>query len=327
MQIGSACAQKGKVSLGSVPVAELCDSTRVEVPIVIVQGHEPGPCLWIQNGVHGDELVGVGAIHKLIDWVGTYDIRGTLVMVPMLNIMAFRAGQRMAPQDGLDMNRIWPGAPLDKAMHLWAHSELVVDAFVGYMRDVADAVIDVHCSGLMGQMSPYACYYTGGGDLEEKVRKLAYASGMSLIWETQASWVSEKVPGSLKTEMGKAGIPSVTLEVGGESKLISGDVDRMFKALTNTMKHLGMVDGQPELPEEQILVRKGHWLRASRGGLLWQYCRRLRQVSAGELLAETKDLYGHVIEEFRAPVDGICVGFRTLGTVQTGMYVANVGSV
>lgn len=178
----------------------------------------------------------------------------------------------------------------------------------------------------MGQMSPYAAYYTGNDGIDDMVKSLAHISGMNLIWETQASWVSEKVPGSLKTEMGKNGIPSVTLEVGGEKKLIEEDVESMFRAFKNIMKHLSMVDGEPELPDNQFFVTKGNWLRATRGGVLWQYCRRLNQVKEGDLLAVTKDIYGKVIEEFRSPVDGICIGFRTLGTVQTGMYVVNVGS-
>jgi len=268
MRLGSAVAREGEVSFGSLSVAEICDSTPIEIPIIIVKGTKPGPCLWMQNGVHGDELTGLGAIQKLIEQVKPDELSGTLVMIPMLNVMAYRAGQRQAPQDGMDMNRIWPGAPLEKAMHLWAHSELVVNAVVGPMREFADAVLDIHCSGLMGRMSPYAAYYTHGGELEEKVRRLAYASGMSLIWETQESWVAEKVPGSLKTEMGKAGTPSVTLEVGGESRIVPEDVDRMLLALTNSMKHLGMLDGEPEIPGEQVLLKKGHWLRATRGGVL-----------------------------------------------------------
>jgi len=55
LQIGSAIAQKGKISLGSIPVAEICDSTPIEVPIIIIQGEKEGKCLWVQNGVHGDE--------------------------------------------------------------------------------------------------------------------------------------------------------------------------------------------------------------------------------------------------------------------------------
>ena len=326
MQIGSAIAQKGEISLGSIPIAEICDSTSIEVPIIIIQGVKKGKCLWVQNGVHGDELTGLGAIHKLIDWINLGELAGTLVMVPMLNIMAYRAGERMAPQDGVDMNRIWPGAPMKKAMHLWAHSELVVDAVVRHMRENADVVIDAHDAGLMGQMSPYAAYYTGNGDMAETVKRLAYISGMNLIWETQASWVSEKVPGSLKTEMGKNGIPSITLEVGGENKLIEEDVECMFRAFKNIMKHLNMLDGELELPDNQFFITKGNWLRATRGGLLWQYCRRLDQVKKGDLLAVTRDIYGKVIEEFYSPVDGICIGFRTLGTVQTGMYVVNIGS-
>lgn len=323
MKIGTATAIPGEIVFGEIPVAEINDGTPISVPVAIVSGTRPGPCLWIQNAVHGDEYVGLGAIQKLLSTVDPSELQGTIVAIPVLNIMAYRAGSRMAPQDGLDMNRTWPGEPMQTAMHLWAHTELVCHEVITYIRRYANAVLDVHDAGWMGVMTPYAAYYTGG-DIADQVRELAFASGMTLIWETQSAWVAEKVPGSIKTQMGKANIPSVTLEVGGEGRLNLADVDRMYLSLLNSARHLGLLPGTVEIPEPQQRVTKGHWLRACKGGVLWTYAERNKQVKQGELLAETKDLFGRTVEEFRSPADGVILGFRTFGTVATGQYVMNV---
>jgi predicted deacylase len=323
MEIGTAVASRGKTVFGEIRIGEINDGTPIDVPVAIVTGTRPGPCLWIQNAVHGDEYVGLGAIQKLLSDIDPDELQGTIVAIPVLNIMAYRAGSRMAPQDGLDMNRTWPGAPMETAMHLFAHTELVCHKVLQYILRYANAVLDVHDAGWMGIMSPYAAYYSGNS-VAQQVKDLAFASGLTLIWETEASWVAEKVPGSIKTQMGKANIPSITLEVGGEGRLEQADVERMYLALLNSARHLGMLPGKVEIPETQHHVTKGHWLRAYRGGVLWSYSKPNQPVRKGELLAETKDFFGRTIEEFRSPADGFVLGYRTFGTVSTGQYVVNV---
>lgn len=325
LEIGSARANSGEIGFGSLKVSELHDGSPIEVPICVINGLEDGPCLWIQNGVHGDEYVGAAAIGKMIRETDPASFRGRLVLIPILNIQAFRAGSRMAPQDGLDMNRIWPGAPLESAMHLWAHSELVVHRVIQLIRQHANAVLDVHDAGWMGLMSPYVAFYNGPTpEFEQQVEALAKASGMDLIWQTKADWVAEKVPGSIKTQMTAAQIPSITLEVGGEGRLNLEHVNRMYTAFRNVMRHLGMIDGQPDVPESSVIVNTGKWVRAPIGGFLYMHVEPLQEVSAGQTIATITDLFGREREVLTAPSDGWTVGTRTFGVVATGQYITNV---
>lgn len=315
----------GEAEFGSLKVAELEDGSPIAVPIGIIRGKQEGPCLWIQNGVHGDEYVGAGAIRRLVEEVDTSALRGTIVLIPMLNIQAFRAGSRMAAQDGLDMNRIWPGMPLESAMHLWAHSELVVHTIGQLIREHADFFLDVHDAGRMGLMSPYVSYYQGAApDFDARVRDAAIATGMDLVWETIPAWVSEKAPGSVKSYLMQEGIPALTLEMGGEGRLRPHEIERMYQAFVNVMKHLNMIDGKPEIPENQIFVNRGYWVRAPIGGLLYIHVEPLQSVQKGDELATITDLFGRIREVLIAPVDGWIVGTRTLGTVATGQYITNV---
>jgi predicted deacylase len=87
---------------------------------------------------------------------------------------------------------------------------------------------------------------------------------------------------------------------------------------------LGMIDGEPKIPENQIFVNRGNWLRASKGGLLQIYAHPLERVVKGQRLAMITDLFGRERETLLAPTDGWIVGVRTLGTAATGHYVTNV---
>lgn len=327
INIGTAKAEPGKTGCGFLKVAELNDGSPVEVPVAIINGAADGARLWIQNGVHGDEYVGMAAIQELLAETDPAQVRGAVILIPMLNVLGYRAGHRSAPQDGMDMNRIWPGNPLDKAMHLWAHSELVVHAVLQQMVAHADCLLDVHDAGFMGVMSPYVAYYTGPQELYEKQKAVAFAAGMDLIWETQPGWVTEKVPGSVKLHMQRLGIPSVTLEVGGEGRLDRIAVERMVRAFKNIMKHLGIVPGEPELRPNPFFVTKGNWLRASRGGVLYKTVDVLEKVEKGQTVAVIRDFFGREVERLVSPCDGVVIGQRTLGQVSTGQYVCNVGEL
>jgi predicted deacylase len=324
--VGTTRSVVGETSYGAIKVGETGDGAPVEIPVAIVTGTKDGPTVWMQNGVHGDEYVGAGALQRLLATVDPANLSGTLVVIPMLNQLAFRSLSRMSPQDGLDMNRIWPGKPMETAMHLFAHSEIAVHILTEQIVGTADVLLDVHDAGFMGLMSPYAAYYTEPDPPGSKSKELSFASGMDLIWETVGGFISEKVPGSVKTTMMGHGIPAVTLEVGGEGRMQNVHVDRMLQAFLNILRHLEMVPGEPAIPERQYFVNTGHWLRAPVGGMLWTLVSPLQEVHEGEPVARICDWFGQVRAELTSPCDGVVLGCRTLGWTASGMYVVNVTS-
>lgn len=330
LQIGTAIAHRGERAFGAIKVAELNDGSPVEIPVGILHGAKPGPVVWMQNGVHGMEYTGMGGIQRVLNGCDPREMAGSVVGIPMVNIMAYRYGTRGAPQDGLDMNRTYPGKPLDAAMHVFAHTELVLDQIFSEIKRVADCVLDCHAGGWHAYMSPYAQYATGmGGDdtYEQKCHELAVATGMTLIWRTESAFMEEKAPGSLKVWAAKLGIPGLTLEVGGEGKMVDPEVGRFHQALMNVLRHLGIVAGKPEIPGEQYEVIKGHWLRPTTGGCLVVKARPLERVKKGQVIHIITDLLGRERERLLAPVDGVVVGIRTHGKVNSGDYCGNIGII
>jgi predicted deacylase len=324
LTVGSARGIVGEMTYGSIKVGETGDGLPVEIPVAVVTGKSEGPTLWIQNGVHGDEYVGAGALQRLLAELDPGSLSGTVVALPMLNQLAFRSLNRMAPQDGLDMNRIWPGKPIETAMHLFASSEIAVHILTEQIVGTADVLIDVHDAGFMGLMSPYAAYYSSPDPPATASKGLAFASGMDLIWETVGGFIEEKVPGSVKTTMMAHGIPAVTLEVGGEGRMQPTHVERMLLSFRNILRHLEMLPGEAEIPARQIFVNTGHWLRAPVGGMLWTLVAPLQEVREGEIVARITDWFGRVKSELASPCDGVVLGCRTLGWTASGMYVVNV---
>ena len=109
--VGSATASPGTIVRGAIPVTTLAGGTRLEIPVVIVNGAKPGPCFWVNGAIHGDEPEGPLACQIALAEVDPAQLAGTLVMCPVLNVPAFEAAQRGNPLDTVsyDMNRIYPG--------------------------------------------------------------------------------------------------------------------------------------------------------------------------------------------------------------------------
>ena len=64
----------------------------IPVPISVIRNGD-GPTLVVTGGSHGDEYEGQIAISKLARELETNQIRGRLILLPMLNFPAAQAGQ------------------------------------------------------------------------------------------------------------------------------------------------------------------------------------------------------------------------------------------
>ncbi len=79
----------------------------VEIPIHIRRAVEPGPVVFVTAALHGDEINGTGAVREMIQ-DPTFELqRGAVIMVPVLNLLAFDRHSRYLP-DRRDLNRSFP---------------------------------------------------------------------------------------------------------------------------------------------------------------------------------------------------------------------------
>ncbi len=111
VEVGSAKAAPGTVARGAIPVTTLAGGSAVEIPVVVINGSKPGPVLWVDGAIHGDEPEGPLCCQILMREVKPQDLSGTLVLVPVINVAAYEAASRGNPLDTFshDMNRIYPG--------------------------------------------------------------------------------------------------------------------------------------------------------------------------------------------------------------------------
>src|SRR5580693_1318991 len=99
---GTTIGRNSKVK-GFLEVAHSADNMPLGLPYIIINGKEKGPVVAIDSSVDGDEPDGVDAILRLADEVKPEELKGTLILVPVVNPPAYMAGTRLSPLDGLRM--------------------------------------------------------------------------------------------------------------------------------------------------------------------------------------------------------------------------------
>ena len=109
-QIAGHSVAPGSSLAVDLPVSILPDHTPVHLSLEIFHGKRPGPTMFVSAAVHGDEVIGVEILRRLLRAPQLSALRGTLIVVPVVNSFGFLNRSRYLP-DRRDLNRCFPGSP------------------------------------------------------------------------------------------------------------------------------------------------------------------------------------------------------------------------
>lgn len=274
----------------SLVIATMGDGSSIYLPINIMVGKEPGPCLLMVAGVHGDEYEGIIAQYELWEELDPELLKGEIIMVPVANPPAFRFGQRRNPEDMLDMNRIFPGndnGSITERLAFHLYHDVAVKA---------DMVLSMHGWIRGGLVVPYVEYPKQSKTTETCI-KAARAFGLEYI--EAFDWHE----GLLAAACTRADIPAIESEIGGQS-ITHPDRRNLYKRCAkNLMRHLGILPGKPDTSHTVKKVTR-QMLFAPCGGILRQHGKLGDQVKSGDLIASIYSLNGSRIVSCQAPCDG-----------------------
>ena len=92
-----------------IPLPSFYTHSSVNMPVHVVHGRRPGPVLLVCASIHGDEINGVEIIRRLLTHKAINRCRGTLILIPVVNVYGFVSKSRYLP-DRRDLNRAFPGS-------------------------------------------------------------------------------------------------------------------------------------------------------------------------------------------------------------------------
>ena len=282
IQDGMPDVKSGTRVFTSLKVTDAPDGTPVFIPLIIVKGEKEGPTLLVDGCHHGAEVEGTEAIVRLARSLDTKALKGTFIGVPVLNVAAFMARERFNPLDPKDMNRLYPGKENGSV------TEQIVYVYYNQVVSQADCVISNHSGGDRGApLLHVVCTPVPEG--KEKSFEVAKAFGLEIIRTHTAGAADPPFPGMLNYHVTKRGVPAIITESGARSDDYANRefyVSQLEKGFTNVMKHLGMLDGKPELPKRQLIVDQ-YYFNNKRGGFWTPKVMMKESVKKGQLLGVT----------------------------------------
>ncbi|MEQ8368910.1 MAG: M14 family metallopeptidase [Roseicyclus sp.] len=311
-EIGGTFIAPGSRQTVDLPVSTLSDHTPVTMSVHVIHGKVDGPTLFVSAGIHGDEIIGIEILRRLMKAPNLRTLKGTLLIVPIVNSFGFLNRSRYLP-DRRDLNRSFPGSDTGSLASRLAH------LFTAEVLARSDIGIDLHSAAIHRMNYPQIRISAAKGT----ALRLAEVFGAPVIMEAPVR------EGSLRATAKKLRKDVILYEAGEGLRFDEFSVRAGYAGLLRVLRHLGMISakGVAHAKSKPQFCASSKWVRAPIGGLLRTYKTDGELVREGDLLGSVSDPFGDVEQEVLAPFDGIIVGRAILPIVNEGDAVFHLGRV
>ena len=296
--LGNLSVKPKEVAYGCLGSVELPDGTKVNIPVIVINGVERGPVFTVVAGVHGTEISAMGSLLTAIKEINPTCLKGTFIGIPGGNPFAIMMGTYTSFVDGKNLSNNW----FFNASANGTITERIAN-YIDIALKKSDMIVDLHANPfpsmhfVMVDINTYANEKT-----KTDTNKMAEAYGVTII-EMPVKPSAMQMRACATTN----GIPALTAEVIGNAYLFE-DINRVgANGVLNIMKSFDMLPGA--IIKQPVEVMKGKFrfhskLKSNRGGLMWVKKNPGELIKKGETAIEITDLYGRVVEEVSMPVNG-----------------------
>ncbi|MEE2566071.1 succinylglutamate desuccinylase/aspartoacylase family protein [Hyphobacterium marinum] len=302
----------GERRIVDIPVSVLSDHTPMALSAHVIHGRKDGPTAFISAAVHGDEIIGVEIIRRLINTPQMKSVRGTLICVPIVNTFGFINHTRYLP-DRRDLNRSFPGASTGSLAARLAR------LFMKEIVSRSDIGIDLHSAAEHRTNLPQLRIDAGS----KRVRELAEAFAPPVIVQSKLR------DGSLRLAAREMGKDVLVYEAGEALRFDEAAIRLGVKGTLRVLHHVGMVGSAKGLTTtiRPLLSKRSGWERAPMGGLLRAWKAAGGLVEKGEVIAAIADPLGEKEEEVRASMSGLVIGRTVLPVVNEGDALFHIAEI
>ena len=291
------------------------------IPVAVIRNGD-GPTALLTGGNHGDEYEGPIALVDLARTLSSDEISGRVIIVPFMNFPAFRAGRRLSPADGGNMNRLFPGRP-DGTL-----TEKIADYFQRTLLPMADIVLDFHSGGRTLDFVPFAACHT----LPDKAQEAKCLTARDAFGAPYAMRMLEiDAAGLYDTAAEEMGKVFVTTELGGGGTATARSAAIAKRGVRNVLIHSGILRGalERERSIELDMASSDCFTFSDAEGFVEPAVDLGARVRAGDILARVHafDRLGKAPAEYKAHADGILAARHFPGLIGMGDCLAVVASV
>ncbi len=285
-----------------IPVAKLYTGTDIYIPVHVIRAKKDGPTMFVSAAIHGDELNGVEVVRRLIQAKNIKLSRGTLILVPMVNVYGVLSQSRYMP-DRRDLNRSFPGSAKGSL------AGRLANIFLEEIVSKCEYGIDLHTGAIHRSNLPQV-----RANLKDEVtRNLAECFGVPVLLN------SDLRDGSLRHTAVDKGIRILLYEAGQALRYDEMSIRAGIQGVTNVLSELGMVKKKRSRKKlTPYIANNSAWVRAGESGFVNDLKQLGDAVVKGEVLAQIGSPFGDITDEVKATRSGIIIGKQNIPLVQEG---------
>ena len=230
-------------------------------PYFAAVGAEVGPRFLLTAGIHAAEYTGTLAALRLGRELDAEHVRGTIVILPLLNVPGFyERSVYINPEDGQNLNRAFPG----RADGTWSERfayRLLHDIVLHMELDM-----DLHAGDMIEDLEPFVGFFeTGDEDVDAASRRMLNAYGVR--WATRAVEHGDRA-GMLYAAAARGGIPAILAEPGRNGLVEEDAIRRHIEGVRNVWRAMGvLVDTAFIHVQPPHLLQRNEWLRSEHEGI------------------------------------------------------------
>ena len=314
-EIAGRRVRRGERLQFELPMAQLYTQAPLDMPVEVIHGRWHGPVLLVCAGIHGDELNGIEVIRRLRTLGQLERLRGTLVLVPVVNLFGFLNQSRYLP-DRRDLNRGFPGSQTGSV------AARTANVFFGTVVKRCTHVIDLHTASVNRDNLPQVRAALDQAGVEEMARGF----GIPVIVN------SGLIDRSLRAEAGRIGIPVITYEAGEALRLDEKAIVAGVRGVVNVMRTLEMLPKRRTrtVRAEPYVANATSWFRSPADGMFRPLARLGAHVQEGDTLGVVSAPFSSDDAVLPAPFESIVICVNRLPLVNEGdalFHLARFGSV
>ena len=292
-----------------IPVGRLYTRTDISIPVQVFNGRSRGPVLLVCAAIHGDELNGIEIIRRVIQsrWIGK--LRGTLIAVPVVNVLGIIQRSRYLP-DRRDLNRSFPCSEKGSL------ASRMANLFVQEILSKCQFAIDLHTGAIHRDNLPQIRVHLDN----LRAAAMARAFGVPVIIDAPIR------DGSLRGAGDDLGIPIITYEGGEALRFDEPAIKAGVEGVRNVMQHLSMLPARKQVRRhyEGFVAKSSTWVRAPADGLFRARVVLGQAVEKLDVLGIINGPLGGDDIEVTALCAGIVIGLTHLPLVNEGEALVHV---
>lgn len=313
LKVDNVVAKPGTTEYGFLEAGEMQDGTAASIPIAIINGSTEGPVIYIQAASDGNELNGIAVIHHILNTISPEKLHGGIIAVPIVNTFAFHFKQAYSIADRKKMNRCFPGkekgTSSERVAYKLFHNAILKSKYC----------IDLHQGGVGPMVDSLNVRVSRRHRRHRDCMELARVFGIGYI-------LDQKGPkGQLAQAAPDKGIATIDPELGGCHGWDETSVQRGIKGVENVLKHYGFIEGEPDIPEKQIVVRKFQTIYNNRGGFIKYRAKMYNLLEYRAPIADICDAFGRTLETILAPKKGVLWSTNLYPMVPSGSTIGALG--